>query len=183
MGWLRRRREAKTAADFGAPAPDSSAQAEPQQDDLNLHHCPRCGSGGITGGSDGTITCSFCSFVCKVYAQPKHPYMPQTINGQPYQIDGQPVLSDEPVPAVSGAPVQPPVPQAPGAAPGAPGPAGGLERFRVDAPAPAPPVQPVAMAVTHMGVALPMDAYVAHLAIRHADDPDGVIEQVRASRG
>ena len=198
MRWPRRRDRAqqRTAAEFGAPPalgeqpqefgqqPPMPTQDPPSQgDDMTMHHCPRCGSGGITGGSDGSITCSFCQLVFKVYAQPTHPFMPQTINGQPYQSPGQQPLSTDPLPASDGAIVEPPVSN-PTAGPGAAAPGGGLERFRVDGGAPGvePELQAAAM-VTHMGVALPFDSFIAHLAIRHADDPAGVIEQVRASRG
>lgn len=160
------------------------------EDNIWTMNCPRCGSGGVVGGSDGSIECGFCKFVFKVYAQPTHPFMPQTVNGQPYQIPGQQPINNEPLPAAGTAPAPvPPVPADPGSAtPGAVG--GGLEQFRVDAPATTP--QPVqaglrsvqsSLLVTHSGVAVPLDSYIAHLAIRHADDPSEAIQQVRARRG
>jgi ribosomal protein S27AE len=141
-----------------------------------LRHCPRCGSGNVTGGSDGSVTCGFCDFVFKVYAQPTHPFMPQTVDGQPYVPEDGQGLSDQPL-VPQGAPAPPPgAPVDPGA-PSAPG--GGLERFRVDQAQPAAP--PALM--TSEGKVLPRDSYIAHLAIRHADDRGTVIRQVRASRG
>lgn len=187
MRWSLRKKP-KTAAELGAPDPSQGADTAK---DMTMYHCPRCGSGGVVGGSDGSISCSFCQFVFKVYAQPTHPSMPQTVNGQPYQPPGEAPISTDPLQAAPGAqPVVSPIPNAvtPPSTPQPGGAGGGLERFRVDgAPAPAPEVVPPALnavsMVTFAGVALPFDAYVAHLAIRHADDHSGVIEQVRASRG
>ncbi len=167
-------------AAVGAPPPPAPTEGEEP-----LHHCPRCGSGSITGGSDGSITCGFCEFVFKVFAQPVHPSMPQTVNGQPYDIPGSARISDDPVPA-AGAPA--PIGGSPLPDTGATG-GTGLEQFRVDGGGVAAPPSGgglerfrTARFITHAGVAIPFDSFVAHLAIRHADDPPSVIEQVRASR-
>lgn len=37
--------------------------------------------------------------------------------------------------------------------------------------------------VTHQGTALPLDAYIRYLALRFADDREGVIDQIRTERG
>lgn len=142
-------------------------------DDQALRHCPRCGSGNVTGGSDGSVTCGFCNFVFKVYAQPTHPFMPQTVDGQPYVPEDGQVLTDEPM-VPEGAPA--PVPGE-GPVPGG----GGLERFRVDQH-PIQETTPEQPFVTAEGKRLGTDSYLAHLAIRHADDRSAVIQQVRASR-
>ena len=166
------------AGDAPPPPAPSGGGEEP------LHHCPRCGSGSLTGGSDGSVTCGFCEFVFKVFAQPTHPSMPQTVNGQPYEVPGSARLSDDPVPA-AGAPA--PMNGDPMPAEGGGG--SGLEQFRVDgapqASAPGGGLEQYRTArfVTQAGVAIPLDSFVAHLAIRHADDPSSVIEDVRASRG
>lgn len=145
-------------------------------DDQTLRHCPRCGSGNVTGGSDGSITCGFCNFVFKVYAQPTHPFMPQTVDGQPYIPEDGQVLTDEPM-LPEGAP--PPAPGAP-AAPA--GPAVGLEQFRVDQQ-PIQQTTPEQPFVTAEGKRLGLDSFLAHVAIRNADDRLSVIEQVRERRG
>lgn len=55
-----------------------------------IHHCPFCGSGAVTGGSDGSADCDFCHTVFTVQVQPMHPNMPQTIDGQPTPPPGMP---------------------------------------------------------------------------------------------
>lgn len=59
-------------------------------DNAILNHCPFCGSGAITGGSDGSVECDYCHTVFTVQVQPKHPNMPQTIDGQPMPPPGMP---------------------------------------------------------------------------------------------
>jgi hypothetical protein len=44
-----------------------------------------CGSGSVTARSDGTIECGYCATVFTVAVHPKHPGMPQTVDGQPYE--------------------------------------------------------------------------------------------------
>lgn len=55
-----------------------------------LNHCPFCGSGSITGRSDGSVECDFCNSVFTVQVQPAHPNMPQTVDGQPVTPPGMP---------------------------------------------------------------------------------------------
>jgi len=162
------------------PAP----QAQPKTQEQTLHHCPYCGSGNVTGRSDGTVECGFCQSIFKVFAQPSHPFMPQTVNGQPFEVPGSPRRSDDPVQTAGG-----PAPD-PGAGPLPGDPAGGgLEQFRVDAaPAGGAPTAGLeqfraGLYVTAKGVALPAESYLAHLAIEHAEDREAVIAQVRESRG
>ena len=59
-------------------------------DNAIINHCPFCGSGAVIGGSDGTVTCDFCHSPFTVQVQPAHPFMPQTIDGQPAQVPGMP---------------------------------------------------------------------------------------------
>jgi hypothetical protein len=57
-------------------------------------HCPFCGSGQITGRSDGGIDCSFCGMNFIVRVQPAFPGMPQAPGmGAPTDIgpDGMPM--------------------------------------------------------------------------------------------
>lgn len=46
-------------------------------DPLITSHCPFCGSGQVTGRSDGTIGCDFCGQAYIVRVQPAFPGMPQ----------------------------------------------------------------------------------------------------------
>lgn len=46
-------------------------------DPLITSHCPFCGSGQVTGRSDGTIGCDFCGQNYIVRVQPAFPGMPQ----------------------------------------------------------------------------------------------------------
>lgn len=55
-----------------------------------IHHCPFCGSGAVTGGSDGSVECGFCHSVFTVQVQPQNPAMPQMVDGQPFVPPGQP---------------------------------------------------------------------------------------------
>jgi hypothetical protein len=59
-------------------------------DGETIFHCPFCGSGAVSGGQDGTVTCDFCHTAFTVQVQPRHTNMPQTINGQPYNVPGMP---------------------------------------------------------------------------------------------
>ena len=63
-------------------------------DSALLHHCPFCGSGAVTGGSDGSVECDYCHTVFTVQVQPAHPNMPQTIDGQPMPPPGMPAGQD-----------------------------------------------------------------------------------------
>lgn len=55
-----------------------------------IHHCFACGSGAVVGNSDGTATCDFCHTNFTVQVQPAHPFMPQTIDGEPVVPPGMP---------------------------------------------------------------------------------------------
>lgn len=59
-------------------------------DGQTVYHCPFCGGGNVIGRSDGTIECGFCNTHFTVQVQPEFAGMPQTIDGQPYDIPGMP---------------------------------------------------------------------------------------------
>jgi hypothetical protein len=65
------------------------AVAHESSDDLEIMHCPWCGSGQVAAQSDGSIECGYCQRVFTVRLQPAFPAMPQSIDGQPYP-PGQP---------------------------------------------------------------------------------------------
>jgi hypothetical protein len=55
-----------------------------------VKHCPFCGSGDVWGGSDGTITCEFDGATFQVSVEPQFPSAPGSMNGVPLNIDGDP---------------------------------------------------------------------------------------------
>ncbi len=57
---------------------------------VDILHCPFCGSGAVIGRSDGTVECGFCTSVYTVQVQPQFNGMPQSVDGQPYQWPGMP---------------------------------------------------------------------------------------------
>lgn len=57
---------------------------------IDVLHCPMCGSGAVIGRSDGTIECGYCTSVFTVQIQPQYNGMPQSVDGQPYQWPGMP---------------------------------------------------------------------------------------------
>lgn len=64
-----------------------------------------CGSGGVVGGSTGTVECTFCNSHFTVQVQPKHINSPQTVNGQPVHIPGMPDESEIGAPVPGAEPV------------------------------------------------------------------------------
>ena len=59
-------------------------------DNAIIHHCAFCGSGAVVGTSSGTVSCEFCHTNFTVQVQPNHPFMPQTVNGEPSPPPGLP---------------------------------------------------------------------------------------------
>lgn len=57
---------------------------------IDVLHCPFCGSGAVIARSDGTIECGYCTSVFTVQVQPQYNGFPQSVNGQPYQWPGMP---------------------------------------------------------------------------------------------
>lgn len=143
-----------------------------------------CGSGAVTGGSDGTADCDYCHSVFTVQVQPKHPHMPQTINGQPMPPPGMPAGSETEL----SIPVDPAVDEdASGAAVEGFGQAEATEDERV------PPQFRQSMKTTeHLsaqnalyftdeGDVLDAERYMARLALLNADDRMAVLAKVRRS--
>lgn len=73
-----------------------SVVAHDSGDQAIIHHCPFCGSGAVMARSDGTTTCDFCHSAFTVQAQPAHPFMPQTIDGQDSVPPGMPGATPDP---------------------------------------------------------------------------------------
>ena len=65
-------------------------KAHDSGDGQQIYHCPFCGSGAVTGGADGTVECDYCKSFFTVQVQPEFKSMPQTVNGQPFNIPGMP---------------------------------------------------------------------------------------------
>lgn len=59
-------------------------------DNAIINHCPFCGSGGVVAKGAGTVACEFCHSNFTVQVQPAHPFMPQTVDGQPVPPAGMP---------------------------------------------------------------------------------------------
>lgn len=64
---------------------------------IDILHCPFCGSGAVIGRSDGTVECGYCTAVFTVQTQPQYNGFPQSVDGQPYQWPGMPDSVGEPV--------------------------------------------------------------------------------------
>jgi hypothetical protein len=73
-------------------APDSpfNVVAHISGNQVDLSHCPFCGSGSIIGRSDGTVECGYCTSVFTVQIQPSYNGFPQSVDGQPYEWPGRP---------------------------------------------------------------------------------------------
>lgn len=153
-------------------------------DGETIYHCPFCGSGQVVARSDGTTECEFCSNCFIVQIQPQQHSMPQTINGVPYQIPGMPerATGQPPGGGTEGDATQ----QQPGAGGDdqdenksfggddlsdkvQTGEVGSLQDLNKGA------------FLTREGVALPLDSFVAKLALEHSDDRDATLEEVRRS--
>lgn len=188
---------------FGSPAAPGGTMtysmkhhAHDSGDGATINHCPFCGSGSVIGGHSGTVNCEFCHRFFTVQVQPEFRGMPQTVDGQPFNVPGMPgqgpdagaagqEQADQAGDALTDDKGQiPDAKPADGAAPAKPNP------FGAKPPAPAAPAagepkkpNPFAaksMLVTKEGVALPGDAYLQHLALAFADDRDAVLAQVKA---
>lgn len=151
-------------------------------DGETIYHCPFCGSGQVTGGADGTVTCDFCHSAFTVQVQPKFKSMPQTIDGQPYNIPGMPgggpdagdsrgAEADDQGQAQDDAPK-------PGDSPSEDAHAG--ESPAADAAKKPNPFAKGSAYVAVEGGVLPVDKALQHLALKYADDKQAVLAQVRA---
>jgi len=63
---------------------------------VDIYHCPFCGSGQVVARSDRTVECTFCNAVFTVQVQPQYAAFPQTIDGMPVQEPGMPGMDGEP---------------------------------------------------------------------------------------
>lgn len=143
----------------------SRKHAHDSGDGETIYHCPMCGSGNVVGRSDGTVECAYCNSVFTVQVQPSNPNMPQTVDGQPYDIPGMPGQIDKPQP---GDPSDP--------SPAGP-PAGDLPPFGSEDEEASPEddvedgenpfAKGSARFITTDGIALPEREYIAHLARKH----------------
>lgn len=174
----------RCAGEHACPGPRKMALlfvAHDSGDGATIYHCPFCGSGQVTGGADGTVECDFCKSFFTVQVQPERPAMPQTVNGQPQQMPGMPGDGSQPAP-FGGAPTDP---GAGGDAFIPPDPNEALTNALQGVPAFAPPTpvtsSKTAYYLTEEGL-LPEDSYIRHLAIKHADDREAVLDQVRSER-
>lgn len=161
-------------------------QAHDSGDGETIFHCPFCGSGDVVGGQDGTCSCGFCNKAFTVQVQPKFKNMPQTVNGQPYNIPGMPGggpdagVTDMPVPPDAQPMGDAPIDDADAGAPAPQDDAGGPPQS-TDKPPWMKPSQATGVLVVDTGVALPAASAMRRLALRHADDPEAVLEDVRRS--
>ena len=179
--------QAKAAAEQAATGGTKTGArhlAHDSGDGADLSHCPFCGSGSIIGGHDGTVSCEFCGKNFTVQVQPEFKGMPQTVNGQPYNIPGMPgggpdagaageVESDAAEQSQQGAPVS--------EDDGHPHfDSEGLPKDPQPEDKKPNPFAATSMLVTDDGTALPTRSYLQHLALAHAEDRNAVLAQVRA---
>lgn len=154
-------------------------------DNAIINHCPFCGSGAVVGKGTGTVGCEFCHTNFTVQVQPAHPFMPQTVDGQPVPPAGLP--GDEPT--EMSAPLDPAVNEVEegvGVAEEA------TNATPFNAPAADKPEEPKkenpfskgsakASYRTSDGHTLDEDAYIARLALAYADDREDVLDSVRTA--
>lgn len=156
-------------------------------DNAVVNHCPMCGSGAVTGGSDGTIECGFCHTCVTVQVQPAHPNMPQTIDGQAVAPPGMPAGQETEM----SAPVDPAVDED---AEGAPADALGQAdpdaaeqegmadpQAEQDAETVPPQFRQSSKYFTEEGDVLDLNRYLDKLALDHADDRLAVLASVRTA--
>ena len=176
--------------------PDPAGQlikvAHGNMDGVTVFHCPFCGSGQVV--NEGTsIACGFCHTSFTVLVQPQFPMMPATVEGQPYT----------PGVGVGGGPGTPP----PAAGPAQPAPTAdddegsfggdplsekantdGGDEGKPDDSKPADddkdknPFAKGSSLVTAQGVALPVDQFMAHLALKHSPDRERTLAEVQQGR-
>ena len=166
---------------MGNPTYASQHVAHDSGDGADVNHCPFCGSGAVIGSHSGTITCEYCKKNFTVQVQPEFRSMPQTVNGQPYNIPGMPgggpdagASAEEKTQQVDS--VQPGAAPKP-ADPAAPAPGAGPDE---DSTQPKNPFAAHSMLLTSEGAALSAGTVMQRLALEFADDREAVLTQVRA---
>jgi hypothetical protein len=155
--------------------------AHDSSDGSTIYHCPFCGSGSVTGTSDGSVTCDFCHTSFTVQVQPQYSAFPQTgPDGMPIPVPGMPGQIDQ------GGPIDPnaigdqalPFDQDPDLQEGEGGESGEPDE---DPTKNAPPhFTKDSKFRTQFGDTLKLDSYIRHLALIHADDPSIMFEDLRA---
>lgn len=153
---------------------------------INTQNCPFCGSGQVVGRSDGTVECNFCKTCFTVQVQPEQMGMPQTVNGQPYQMPGMPYGQDPNEAAGLVAPADPNMPpDGPPQDPGEQDPDGSDlgspqdEEDQDSSKDSAPWMRESKKYYLVDGGVLNTDDYARHLAIKYAEDPAEMIRQIR----
>ena len=177
-----RRREAEALASIHRIAL-LQREAHDSGDNALIHHCAFCGSGAVTGRSDGSAECDFCHNVFTVQVQPSHPNMPQTIDGNPVTPPGMPggeemelsSTSDPAVEETEDGVAADPLTEDATPAPASEQPGGGGAKPKKPNPFEKKSFR------TATGATLDEDTYVAHLALEHADDREAVLDTVRVA--
>lgn len=75
---------------LAVPLPYFSKTAHVSGNQIDVFHCPFCGSGDIVSRSDASIECGFCNSAFTVTVSPMYPAFPMSVNGQPYPWPGRP---------------------------------------------------------------------------------------------
>ncbi len=159
-------------------------------DNAIINHCAFCGSGAVTGGSDGSVDCGYCHSVFTVQVQPAHPNMPQTIDGTAMPPPGMPAGQETEL----SAPVDPAVDEDASGAPtdgfgdaevdpaeeaGVRNPAEDQDPDE-DSSNPVPPqFKSSSRFFTASGEVLDVERYANHLALEFSDDRLAVLSSVR----
>ena len=136
-------------------------------DGETIYHCPFCGAGAILGKSNGTAECQFCHTAFTVQVQPARSSVPQTIDGQPH------IHPDLPGTAPG---------QESGQMPEDPAAQTAETTTPVEDPADEAKVYASRHFIAADGMAMPEQQYLKHLAITHADNPAGLLAEMRAIR-
>jgi ribosomal protein L37AE/L43A len=125
-----------------------------------VSHCPFCGSGAITGGSDGTVDCSLCARSFIVMEQPLYSNMPSAEQGASVSaLPSDPLKQEDPFePGAEAIPPEDPASGDPAATDTAVPPAGGE----------APEAKKPPMFATRSGALVGTDDFVTHHAVRLA---------------
>jgi ribosomal protein L37AE/L43A len=180
-----------TARERKEPVVATRKTAHDSGDGATIFHCPFCGSGQVIARSDRTTECEYCHACFTVQVQPQFPAFPQTIDGMPMQVPGMPGQ-------IGGPPGVPPTDPMAGGMPPGQDPTGGMDDGTMppegdpeaggapdeedDEDGGAPPFAKGSMLRTASGTHLNWDNYLRHLAIRHADDKDAVLNRIREGR-
>jgi hypothetical protein len=187
--------------DHGTKSKDFIVKAHGFAQTDTVKHCPFCGSGDVWGGSDGTITCEFDGATFQVSVEPQYPSAPGSINGQPLNIDGEPdafgqadaedaMAVPDGVSPSSGESLDMGDGEGDGTEDGEGGGPPWLDQGDDEdedededeedqgPPGNLPPRR--SSFRTHMGDTLTEPLYLRHLAIRHAEDPDGFLASLRS---